>query len=627
MQQKKWFKSSQFLFLILFGFNFALMSAQAVSQEEAEIVPGEILVKFSDSVELSEQKGVKEMEQIAQENGLKKEAMVAEENLATLKVENSKEKIVEKIEQLSSDPRVEYAQPNFVYHAFNITSNDPNRDLQWALDNFGQDVQGTTGTVGADIEAKEAWGISEGGENQVIVAVLDDGAFYTHNDLVANMWDGSSCADENGNFLGGCQHGFDFLYDDKDPLPEAVDTHGTMVAGILGAGKNNGYGGMGVAPHVKIMALRLGSGKSFTTDKIIRAIGFAKKNGAKIINASWGGPNADLALKAAIENFDGLFVTSAGNEAKNNEIVPVYPCSFDSPNIVCAAATDQNDFLWGSSNFGNKSVDLGAPGVKILAPANTGIDAYVLASGTSMAAPMVSGVAALLWGRENSLTFAQVKERILNGGDSLSSLANVTLSGKRLNAFGALGGKGLVLESSDPFAGINVRFKDEEVKKGKTKKEKVKLKFENVSESMQFMFSRRADFAGATWQTIQDGVRISLKEKGKAETFYVKFRNSNGTESRVFKNKVQREKTGKSIKNSRKTIKVGATLTQRGKGFSKRSNVELHFGEKSMLVKTDAKGAFQISYKVNKMPGNYSWYAVDLKTGKKTRSLTYKVVR
>ena len=625
------FKKAFFFLIVtfLFGQNSTFVLAADFSElnseqslQEPQTATGEILVKLSDSVDEPD-----ELNQLANENELETKSDFLEENIAVLKTKDAQEDVEQKIKQLSQDPRIEYAQPNFKYHSFAISTNDPDRDLQWALDNFGQTIDGVTGTVDADISAKEAWIISEGNENPVIVAVIDDGVNYSHGDLTLNMWDGSSCVGDDGLAWGGCNHGYDFYANDKDPLAENGDAHGTLIAGVVAGAKNNGIGSMGVAPNAKLMALRIGGGNTFTTDNAVRAIAFAKNNGAKIINASWGGNEYDLLLKNAIESFGGLFVTAAGNSGVNNDSSHVYPCDFTSPNIVCVAATDQNDTLWTSSDFSSTSVDLGAPGVNIFGPGNAGADSYVLGEGTSLAAPHVVGAAALLWSHLPTLSAAQVKTQILGSGDSLPTLAGKTVSGKRLNVYAALGGTGIALQNTTPFLNTDVGFSGKDVSKGKTTKEKVKLNFENVQNAVEFVISRRSDFSGANWETIKSGVNVSLKHKGKAETFYVKFRDANGIESAVFRNKVERKNTDRTIKNSKDTVKFGMILIQSGKGFSKKSDVTLFFGTAKSVVKTNSSGSFSVSYKINKPPGKYSWYALDLKTGKKSKTITYKVIK
>jgi subtilisin family serine protease len=281
-----------------------------------------------------------------------------------------------------------------------------------------------------------------------VVAVIDNGVLYTHPDLINQMWDGTSCVSETGAALGGCLHGYDFENNDLLPLPTATSTtetyHGTHVAGIIAAEFNNATGTAGVAPKAKIMALKFG----LDVASEVRAIDFAIQNGAKIINASFGGTQFSQAEYDAIARFHaagGIFIAAAGNggvdvTGDDNDATPVYPASYNLPNIVSVAATGQSDELATFSNFGTTTVDLGAPGRRVLSTiATDGITAgYGFLSGTSMAAPQVSGVAALMRSLYPTATTSAYKNALIYGGDSIASLSGNTVHGTRLNAFGSL---------------------------------------------------------------------------------------------------------------------------------------------------------------------------------------------
>jgi subtilisin family serine protease len=355
------------------------------------------------------------------------------------------------IAQLESDPSVEYAEPNYARTFGAIATDDTLRASQWALENTGQNLGGGAGTPGVDIDAIPAWQLSLG--TSTIVAVIDNGVLYTHPDLSNQMWDGTGCVSESGAALGNCNHGYDFADNDLSPLPQATSTtdtyHGTHVAGIIAAEMNNATGTIGVAPKAKIMALRFG----LDVASEVKAIDFAIQNGAKIINASYGGYSFSQTEYDAIARFrdaGGIFIAAAGNGGvdvigDNNDSTAEFPASYDLANIVSVAATGQVDEIATFSNYGAVSVDLGAPGRRILSTiATNGVTAsYDDLSGTSMAAPQVAGVAALL----KSLYYATstatssvhaMKNALLNGGDSIAALSGITVSGKRLNALGAL---------------------------------------------------------------------------------------------------------------------------------------------------------------------------------------------
>ena len=364
------------------------VAAQKVSKVEnkkSDFVAGEVLVKFKESkINLKSFLGTqngkkmdvgtssvgKNVEAVATRYNLEKKDYLLKDNTSVMQIKDA-ESVEQKIAKLKNDPTVESAQPNYKYHLNSITpGNDPYYVDQWALHNTGQTVDETEGTADADIDAPEAWAVSEG-NNSIIAAVIDTGVAYSHPDLLANMWDGSSCKDENNVAIGGgCPHyGYDYDSNDTDPVPDADSlttgaySHGTHVAGIIAAADNTS-GIVGVAPHTKIMAIKTAN---LTTSEIVKGIAFAQNNGAKVINASWGGYDNDTLMKTAISNFSGLFIAAAGNEANDNDgSDSLYPCSFDLDNVICVAATDQNDKITWWSNYGATKVDVGAPGDNIV---------------------------------------------------------------------------------------------------------------------------------------------------------------------------------------------------------------------------------------------------------------------
>ncbi len=282
-----------------------------------------------------------------------------------MKIKDGKS-VEQKITELKKDPNVEYAEPNYIRNLAiigNISSNDTHKNNLWGLDNIGQVVNSVSGTNDADIDAPEAWAVNEGTNASAIVAVIDTGVAYKHPDLFANMWDGTNCKDDTGVFLGGCNHGYDYEDNDKTPLP-TTSSHGTHIAGTIAAVKNNSKGIIGVAPNAKIMAIK----SDLDVASIIKSIDFAIQNGAKIINASFGGTTFSQSEYDAIGRFrtaGGIFVAAAGNQSTNNESAHFYPSDYDLDNIISVAATDQDDALASFSNYGAASVDLGAPGKNI----------------------------------------------------------------------------------------------------------------------------------------------------------------------------------------------------------------------------------------------------------------------
>ncbi len=282
-----------------------------------------------------------------------------------------------------SMPEVHSAQPNYVYYPCETTPTDREFEHLWGLDNTGQRVNFVDGTPDADIDAPEAWDI-ETGKSDVVIAVIDTGIDYGHPDLADNLWVNAgeipgNGIDDDGNAFIDDVLGWDFFDDDPDPMDP--DGHGTHVAGIAGAEGNNGKAVSGVGWRLRLMALKVGgSAGFFTTFDLTPAIDYATEMGAKVINASWGGNIFDPALREAIAragNGGILFVAAAGNGAKNIDLSPFYPASYDLQNIISVAATDQNDELAHFSNFGAVSVDVGAPGTNILSTYVKRMDIWV----------------------------------------------------------------------------------------------------------------------------------------------------------------------------------------------------------------------------------------------------------
>lgn len=297
----------------------------------------------------------------------------------------------------------------------------------------GVDDPQVTGMYGLKkIQAQDAWRDTKGSKS-VVVAVIDTGTDYNHEDLSFNMW-------RNPNPTKGDTVGYDFVH--NDGLPFDDNKHGTHTAGTVGGVGANGVGVSGVAQRVSIMALKFLSGEgSGTTADAIRAVDYATEHGAKIMSNSWGG-GADPdnnALAEAIDRArakDILFVAAAGNESNNNDKNPTYPAAFKNENMLTVAATDKDDKLANFSNYGIESVHMAAPGVKVLSsvPGN-GYDAF---SGTSMACPHVAGAAALVWAKNPTWNYKQVKKALMDSADKLESLEGKVLTAGRLNVLKAL---------------------------------------------------------------------------------------------------------------------------------------------------------------------------------------------
>ena len=352
-----------------------------------------------------------------------------------------------------SNPDVLYAQPDYIIsiipdqpgsiineiNSATILSlpNDADFSYQWGFHNTGL----AGGTPGADINAPAAWDISTG-SNSVVVAVIDTGVLYTHSDLASNIWINTDELPGNGidDDLNGYTddiRGWNFVNSSNNPIDD--QEHGTHVSGTIGAVGNNAIGVAGVNWQVKIMPLKAFNeyGEGVTSDAIL-AIEYANANGASIISNSWGGDLYDQGLKDVIDASPAVVVCAAGNSASNIDDINnnVYPAGYSSVNIISVAATDNKDLLASFSNFGMSSVDFAAPGTNIW---STNLDGnYTWKSGTSMATPHVSGVAALVKAVNPRLSALQIKNIILNNVDVKSSLSGKINTSGRLNAYKAV---------------------------------------------------------------------------------------------------------------------------------------------------------------------------------------------
>ncbi|MBI3016989.1 MAG: S8 family serine peptidase [Deltaproteobacteria bacterium] len=440
--------------LVICTFGSLIHAKDLESPPTLTVVPGEILVKVKASV-LSP---FLVQEQLHQLTGAKViQNFKSLPGLQHLYV--GKRDLQEMISYYEAQLWVEYAEPNFIYTideprfleegAMPQGATLPNDTLfgqLWGLHNTGQkDAKGNDGFQDADIDALEAWETTQGDKN-VLVAVIDTGIDYTQEDLAANMWTNAGeipdnkIDDDNNGFIDDI-HGWDFSNNDNDPMDD--HSHGTHVAGTIGAVGNNEKGVIGISPNVRLMASKfLGAGGSGTLAGAVSAIDYAVMMKAQILNNSWGGGGYSQALADVIEKANKnnvLFVAAAGNDSSNNDVGKHYPSSYEHANVVAVAATNNQDALSKFSNYGFKSVHVSAPGENILSsvPGNN----YKTMSGTSMATPHVVGVAALLLAVDPTLTHVAMKERLMKTSDEILSIRRKVASSGRVNAFNAIHNK------------------------------------------------------------------------------------------------------------------------------------------------------------------------------------------
>ncbi|KYG66739.1 subtilase [Bdellovibrio bacteriovorus] len=391
----------------------ALMVAANVFAAEPEAVPGEFIVKLKSPI------SSQSLSVLSTELGYIKD-VIPNQNIIVIKRPMFEIQSTV-VKSLSEHPDVDIIEPNFIYR-ISKTPNDPMLGQLWGMKNIGQpDSQKKDGIAGMDINAEKAWDIQTGSRD-VIVAVIDTGVDFNHPDLKDNMWTneaelkGQAGVDDDGNGIVDDIYGASFV-NANAPTGNPLDDHGhgTHCSGTIGAKGDDGKGIVGVAWNVRIMGVKfLSASGSGSLDGALKAIDYATSKGAKVLSNSWGGGGYSETLKQAIERSNAagaIFVAAAGNESNNNDSSPTYPATYDVPNVLSVAAVDNRGQIASFSNYGKTKVHVGAPGVNVYSSVKGGT--YDSWSGTSMAAPHVSGMAALLASNEPTLTGVQMKDRIL----------------------------------------------------------------------------------------------------------------------------------------------------------------------------------------------------------------------
>lgn len=385
-------------------------------------VPGEVIVKYRAEADAQSAKAAR------QHLGLTVRRTIGQGRVQLLALPSVTD-VERLIPVLAADPAVEFAEPNFVRERRIALPNDPLFTYQWGLHstgqaNFATDDPDLASIVGADMNLPAAWDADDDGspdrtgDGSVVVAIIDDAIDTTHPDFAANIVPGA-----------------DLAANDSDPNPDnAALVHGTLVTGALGAIGNNGEGIAGIAWNVKLMPLKVGriSGGSAVLDtaSILEAYQYAEDHGARIINASYGGPDFSQAELDAIESLEQagiLFVTSAGNFNSNLDYsVAAYPANYDVPNVVAVAASNRQDNVASFSQYGPLSTDVAAPGLQIVTtnvgggytvPNNCQDTGSCGVNGTSFASPHTAGVAALVAMTHPAATYREIKARLIEGAE------------------------------------------------------------------------------------------------------------------------------------------------------------------------------------------------------------------
>lgn len=336
----------------------------------------------------------------------------------------------DEVARLKSEEDVRFAEPNGTVRALApLPPNDPQLWDLWGINR---------------ISAPAGWARTTK-STEVVVAVSDTGIWSEHEDLSSRLWrNPGEVADDNidndGNGVVDDIHGADLSNGGQSGRTTDGNGHGTHVAGTIGADAFNRLGVVGVSPYARLMNAQFMDANGYgQVGDAVRSIDYAVSKGARVINCSWGTTSYSEAIYEAIGRARAkgvLVVAAAGNYRADADVAPMYPAAYPSTNIISVAATTSSSTLASFSNYGKTSVDIGAPGQMIRSTIINGGSGY--SSGTSMAAPHVSGIAAVLWGERPELSYWDIRRAILEGGSPLAELTDKTATGKLADLLGSL---------------------------------------------------------------------------------------------------------------------------------------------------------------------------------------------
>lgn len=453
--------STAFSLATLAAMGVAVISASAqaapvYSLPVADHVPGEVVVKFRDAA--SSRAGRITVLQTLQKR-LGRSAVneihpfVTDASLAVVKLK-SDSLMASAMKILGGEPSVIYTEPNYIYRALDLP-NDTDFAKQWGMHNVGQaDDAGQTGTLGDDIGITQLWEKGIVGKSSTRVAVIDTGIQWDHPDLKDNLFtnpgeiDGNKQDDDHNGFIDDI-HGWNFAANSNASTDD--NGHGTHCAGVIGAKGNNGAGVAGINWNVSLLPVKfLDSTGGGSLEAAVNGINYARMMKVQVMSNSWGGGGFSQTMYDAINEAGKqgiLFVAAAGNDGQSNDGgMPTYPGSYDLPNIVAVAATDNRDGLAYFSNYGAKHVHVAAPGVNVYSTYMG--STYKSLSGTSMATPHVAGISALLLSEHPEWTVDVIKDRLIKTSTPVQSLHKKVMARGRVNVYNAL--NGIIPPSPDP---------------------------------------------------------------------------------------------------------------------------------------------------------------------------------
>jgi uncharacterized protein (TIGR03382 family) len=422
----------------------------------AEYLPGKLIVRFKDGAALQSAASL--------HSKLGAEVVKTFSMMPDLQVVAIKGDIKDAQAAYLADPRVAYAEPNYVYRINGAhtaaTPNDARFGELWGMHNTGQ----SSGLADTDINAPEAWELTTGSDTAGVITVIDTGIDYTHPDLVDNVWTNpgeiaGNGVDDDANGYIDDMHGINAIDGDGDPMDD--NDHGSHCMGSIAGRGNNGVGVAGVNWTAKVMGCKFldAEGSGYLEDAItcfnyVHMMKTRENHPVNIVatSNSWGGGGFSQAMLDGIiqhRNDGTLFIAAAGNDSANNDTTASYPNGYFVSNVIAVAAHDRSNNMASFSSYGRRTVHVSAPGVAVLSttPGNT----YQSFNGTSMATPHVTGLVALLKAQDPSRDWKQLKNLVLAGGVASTHANGKTLTGKRIRAADA-DGKGSLTCANQVFS-------------------------------------------------------------------------------------------------------------------------------------------------------------------------------
>ena len=432
--------------LLLVGLAFGMQNPHVqAAKPSSNYVPNEVIVQYRDGTTEAQHETARGRVKADHKENLRQQSNgISKLEVIVLNAGD----VNSAIATLKNDPTVEFAEPNWIY-THGATATDPyfTDGSLWGM--YGPS---TTPANQYGSNAAAAWAAGKTGSSSVYVGIIDEGIQYDHPDLSGQVWtnprDAADGVDNDGNGYVDDIHGWDFANNDNTIYDGgtrgSLDDHGTHVSGTIG-GKSNGTGVVGVNWNVTLISAKFLGRNGGTTANAVKAVDYITnlktRYGLNIVatNNSWGGGGYSQALFDAISranNANILFIAAAGNSGTNNDTTASYPANYNLPNVIAVAAIDKTGALASWSQYGAKTVHLGAPGVAVYS--TTAYNLYESYSGTSMATPHVTGAAALYASTHAGATAAQIKNALLTSTVPTASLQGKTVTGGRLDANAAL---------------------------------------------------------------------------------------------------------------------------------------------------------------------------------------------